>query len=491
MPAITYQDFAGGIDRRLPISVQEASRLWELKNAYITAGKRIKKRPGLRPVTSGLDGSFGLENLDGGLCVFYETGTGFVSPSADIGTFELESYSTGGTTELVDVLYAKMFQGFPYVVAVHYTESPRVALPGHPPLPPIIRRSPRHHYCDVPATLVTDSNCPHEASVTVAASRVFGTGGQVVRYTAAGDARDWTTASDAGFLSTSLQQDTKEPCSAVGTFDDALVVLFPEGIQVWDVATDPTANNLRRRTFGLGTKHPLSLSAFYRDLSFASPYGVRSLSVQVNVDRPDENDIGVAVDALTVPAQETHEANSTEYVKGVWVQQLGQYWLMYDAGGYTRVFAYAFSRSSKLAAWSEYTFPVLLTAVTTVAGKVYARTDTTLYEVTDDQYTDDGTSIAVEAQMSFQDAKTPGVLKQFYGADFVIEGSAEVSYKYDTRDLAKETIAETLSGDTRPGDMTPMEVCSTSIAPVFRHEADEAFELSAVTLYYNNLGANA
>jgi hypothetical protein len=35
----------GGLDRRLPVTVQDASRLWILRNAYITTGKRIKKRP--------------------------------------------------------------------------------------------------------------------------------------------------------------------------------------------------------------------------------------------------------------------------------------------------------------------------------------------------------------------------------------------------------------------------------------------------------------
>ena len=42
MPAVSYLAFSGGLDRRLPINVQDASRLWTLRNAYVTTGKKIK-----------------------------------------------------------------------------------------------------------------------------------------------------------------------------------------------------------------------------------------------------------------------------------------------------------------------------------------------------------------------------------------------------------------------------------------------------------------
>src|SRR6187402_1026455 len=80
MPAITYNEFSGGLDRRLSINSQDANKLWSLKNAYITLGKRIKKRPGLRLVASGFAGSFGLKSISGALKVFCDTPSGFVPP---------------------------------------------------------------------------------------------------------------------------------------------------------------------------------------------------------------------------------------------------------------------------------------------------------------------------------------------------------------------------------------------------------------------------
>jgi hypothetical protein len=79
-----------------------------------------------------------------------------------------------------------------------------------------------------------------------------------VRYCAAGSARDWTTASDAGFLAAGLQQDTKGAVQACGTFQDSLVVFFDDSAQIWNVAVDPSANAISKRMYGIGTKAPVA-----------------------------------------------------------------------------------------------------------------------------------------------------------------------------------------------------------------------------------------
>ena len=492
MPAITYADFSGGLDRRLPITVQEANRLWTLKNAYITSGKRIRKRPGLKLVSSALGGSVGLESLNGGVCVFALIGSSF-APPAGVGLLNLSTYSPGeAPSTLVDVLSARMFQGFPYIVAVHNTT---IARPAPPPGfasigGTVVADVVRHHYIDgTLPTRITDANCPHGESAVVAAEHVFTTAGEVVSYSAAGDARDWTTSSDAGFLPVALRHDQRANCTAVGNFRGELAVFFSEGAQLWNVEVDPSANEFLQLLSGVGTEAPLSLDAFYQDLAFLSPYGIRSIAVQQSVERIDESDVGVQIDSLVVPSIAEHAGGAK--ILGAWLQQLGQYWLMFDAGGFTRAYAYSFSRSSKLACWSVYDFPVLLRGITTANGKVYVRTETSLYELDDAQHTDDGTVIEVDVQMAYQDAKLPGVEKQFYGADYVFEGTASVSYLYDPRDQSKETNAYPITGDSRAGTLIPVEVTAAAIAPRFRHAADEAFGLDMATLYYHPLSAQA
>jgi hypothetical protein len=488
MPAINYTEFSGGLDRRLPIGVQDANRLWVLRNAYVTKGRKLAKRPGLRLVSDQLSGSVGLTAIGGGLQVFAQTGSTYVPPTG-VGLLLLDAYTLGSGTSLVDVVYAGLFQGFPYVVGVHRTAASRPpAPPGQVALPGLLVQDiPRHHYLDGGATLITDSNCPHGISVTKAAGRIFSIGDDVVRYCAAGAARDWTTVSDAGFLPVSLQQDTAADPTAVGTFEDTLVVFFADGTQVWDVATDPSANQIRRRMYGVGTVHPQSLATFYRDLTFAGTYGVRSMSVQESVDRFDETDVGVPIDPLVTAADESHAATTTRQVMAAWIPQFGQYWVVYGTASGSLVYAYSFSRSSKLAAWSEYTFPIAITGIATLAGKVYVRDATSLYELDPEQYTDNGTPVDVDIQMAYQDAKSPGVEKMFYGADYVFSGTVTVSYLYDPRDVTKETTVQSVTGDSRPSTIVPVEVSCAAIAPRFRHSADEAFTLDMASLYFHSL----
>lgn len=485
MPAITYADFSGGLDRRLPINVQEASRLWSLRNAYVTLGKRIRKRPALRRLNGDLIGStpangdvVGLEAVNGRLKVFVQPGQVIFNKPALIDVEILDQpVGTGGAGLLRAVHYADLFQGYLYVVA-EYED------------PVSQERYIKHHYLDGVTGIISDVNCPHSISVTKAASRIFAIDGEVVRYCAAGDAADWTTASDAGFLPAGLQQDTKSDVTAVGVFEDALVAFFAESAQIWDVAVDPSANALRKRIFGVGiTTAPLSPASFAKDLCFLSPFGFRSMTVSQQTDRIDDTDIGVPVDSLVVPdiVMSTAQPNPAQTF-GIWIHQLGQYWAVFDMGTHSKVWAYTYSRSSKIACWSEYTFPVRITAIATLNGRVYVRDASFLYELTEDQHTDDGTLISVEVQMAFQDAKSPGVAKQIYGGDYVVEGSPQVSFKYDPRDPTKETVPMTIPGDTRPGDVLPVEIVAPAIAPVFRHSVDEAFELDAATFYFNTLG---
>lgn len=472
MSTITYNDFGGGLDRRLPVSVQDANKLWALRNAYITLGKRIAKRPGLLPLAAGLTGSFGLEAISGRLKVFVDRGAAF-TPPAIMDSIALDK-PAGLTGQSLDrVISADLFQGYPYVVA-RYTD-----------------RSVRHHYVDTnPTTPVTDVNCPQTASVTKAASRLYAIAGENVRYSAAGAARDWTTASDAGFLPAALQAETKSSTTAVGTFQgNYLVVFFSESVQLWSVATDPSANALSKNIAGVGCEEPLSLAAFSNDLVFLSPFGLRSMTVQVQTSRIDDNDVGVPIDKLVVPDIEAGAAAADPFdTFGIWIHQLGQYWLVMDMGTYSKAWVYTYSKSSKIACWSEYVFQVRITALATLGGRIYLRTIDELFEFSAEQYTDADQLVPVEVQMAFQDAKTPGVNKQVWAADLVTTGNCQFSVKYDPRDMGKESIPQTINGDTRPGDLVPVDVVAPALAPVFRHSADEPFELDALSLYYNLLG---
>lgn len=116
MPAITYSNFNGGLDRRLPVNVQDANRLWVLRDAYVTQGGKIKKRPGLKLVSNALAGSVGLAVVNGALKVFVTKGSTFTAPPS-VGKIELTDPALGADYPLQRVYACVMFQGFAYVVA--------------------------------------------------------------------------------------------------------------------------------------------------------------------------------------------------------------------------------------------------------------------------------------------------------------------------------------------------------------------------------------
>ena len=115
MPAVTYNQFDGGLDRRLPIGVQEANKLWTLRNAYTTLGKRLHKRPCLKLLSTGLLGSFGLEAISGRLKVFCDTGATFTPPRlCDRINIDTPPWTAGTLTK---IHYADQFTGYPFIVA--------------------------------------------------------------------------------------------------------------------------------------------------------------------------------------------------------------------------------------------------------------------------------------------------------------------------------------------------------------------------------------
>ena len=65
MEVITFDRFEGGIDLRKADQVSDANRLVECKNAYITTGFAVKKRPGLDKIS----GTGFASDMKGFLCL--------------------------------------------------------------------------------------------------------------------------------------------------------------------------------------------------------------------------------------------------------------------------------------------------------------------------------------------------------------------------------------------------------------------------------------
>lgn len=458
MSTITFGQWGFGLDLRKGPSTSDANRLRKLVNAYVTDGKTIRKRPGCVLVQTLAPGTVGLSAGLGKLNTFQYGGAANHGPGI-VQNNDLDVPAGGAS--LLEVPYCDTFNGFLYVVgrdsAVSY----------------------RHHYLDGGSTPITDVNCPQSLIVAKAASKMWAGGGDVVRYTKTNDPRDWTTASDAGFLPVGLQQSGSRLCTALGNYQNRLVVFFPDSSQIWQVDPDPV-NHQFLQSVDIGTTRPYAHQNMAGDVFYQSPAGVRTITRQSQTENLIDADVGSPIDTELLRGTFLDISQTrAQYFRGA-----GQYWLY--AGN--RAVVFTFSRSAKISAWSLYEFAFPLENVDELDTFLYIRSGDNVYRMDRETWTDNGALYQVEIETSFVDFQSPGVLKQIQSMDAVCTGTGDFSHRYDPRSPDIETAPPvTITGDTRPGNLYPVELMTTNLSTVIRNRDDKEFELHSISYSYNNL----
>lgn len=532
MPSITYEKFNGGLDLRRSPEMTASNVLLDLKNAYITTGLAIRKRPCLTKVATLEAGTVGLRSGLGKLNTFYGGGAA-ITHANPLFQANRVYHSTDETLAITKAHYAQPFNGYLYVsvefsngdVRHAYLDDPgawaaATAYPLNSFRRPTTPNGFRYEATAIagtgtsggsepvwPTTIgatvvdnaganqitwtcramtIADVNCPHTKIVRKINQKIYaaGSGDNAgnVPFCATAAPRDWTTSSDAGFIPAGTNAAGSDEVTALGDVGGDLVVFFADSTQVWDVDADPTLNVLKTAAENIGTLHRDTPAALANDLIFLAQQGFRSVSLIAITDNLQENDVGSAIDALR---GEILDADSP---MSIYYPSLGQLW---NING-NKVYTYAFAKSVKLSAWQTYEFPVTIEAAAVLNGQLYVRSGDDVFLVDKNAYNDDGAVPEVVAEMFFQDAKQPGVLKMFTGMDGVVKGSPEIAFKHQEYNAAGTLETEItpyypIEGDMRPGDRHPVELCSVAIAPVFRHQRDEEFQVNALMLYFEEL----
>lgn len=460
MPTISFADFSSGLDLRKGASVSDANRLRKLTNCYITTGKTIRKRPGLSIVTTLETGTQGLRAAGGKLNTFYGSGT--ISHADTRFKANKITHPTTGTLGVKKIHFADVFNGYIYVSA-EYNDG-----------------SIKHHYLDgTSPTHIADTNCPNTAAVVKKSSKIFATKDDVVRFCATSAPRDWTTANDAGFLGVGIQQTGVTTPTALGEYGGNLVCFFRDAAQVWTVDPDPAQMKFVQG-LDVGCPYPHGAANMAGDVFFASYDGIRSITTQSTTGNLIDVDVGSPIDSLVKA-----EFSVGSDIRAFYFRGGGQYWVMKGADAYV----YSFSRTAKISAWSKYSFPFDITDVTELDGDLFFRAGDTVYKLDEDSNTDAGVPFSVEIEFPYLDFKSPGVLKQIFGMDTVMVGSADMQIKFDARNPEFITPVIAMTGDTRPGEMTAVEVVSVGIAPYITATNGQPFELHAISFYFENLAA--
>lgn len=168
---------------------------------------------------------------------------------------------------------------------------------------------------------ITDPNCPNTKEVAIGASKVFAGDEDVVRFSATYDPRDWTTAQDAGFLPSGLQQKGQVAVTALGMYRGNLCVWSGSSFQMWQIDPDPAAMALLDAMEGIGTIHYRAVQAVNNDLFFVPALGVRTVGLSAGSGSLQAGDVGMPIDPLVQAAIVGKVPLATYYPSA------GQYWL--------------------------------------------------------------------------------------------------------------------------------------------------------------------
>lgn len=537
MPSITYSKFDIGLDRRKGASVSEANRLQELQNAFVNSGRVIEKRPGLIKLGTLETGTFGLISGGGYLNTFF-SGTAIVHSDTTFLANRIEHPTVTSGVTITDVLMGDVFSGYLYVsvkfsdgTTWHFyldADAAWVASTAYSVgdfVEPITLNGYRYEVTAIAGTgtsdaaeptwptvvgdtvvdnpganqitwtcrskSIADENCPHSDVFSKQESRMFAPDGDVVRYCALNEPRDWTTSSDAGFMATGLKAKGSENAIGIGTYGGKMAVFMQDGMQLWSLDTAVANIVFDNQVEGAGTLWSRSIREFSGDILYLAKAGVRSITTQYAIqDNLQEVDVGSPIDSIIKAGITDADNPMAAYFNGA-----GQYWLVNPGNGITTVYPYSFSRTEKIAAWSEYLYGKEFTDVTVHDGHLCLRSGDDVYKVDESGaiYSDDGESYEMLVKFPYLDFKLPGITKYISSFDCVVEGEVEVYFNYLLKDengdqQEYQSTSLILKGDTRVEQSIPMEMTLTSIAPVFKSTSTEKVRIDSITFHYEPLG---
>ena len=482
MDVITFDQFDGGIDLRKADTVSDANRLVECKNAYVTTGYAIKKRPGLDKLSpTSLTNNTGLfifnkvahvvtnsasastvPTLSG-----YGIGTGKVN--ATITEHELQNPANASDT-ISRVWDAQVMNNKLYIV-VEYASG-----------------TIRHFYDD---KVITDTNCPNSNSITIVSEKVWAIKDDgTVHYSASGDPTDWTKTDDAGGsagLPTGRESVGNSVPLALGSYKGLLVVFNSDNTQIWKTDVDP-ANIAIDTTLGsVGSQWPMCIQVVGEDLFFLTDSGFRAVGQQIYTGNLHDTDVGSPIDKLIQEKllSDTRVGAGTFEPSSSFYHGLGQYMCFIDK----EIFVFTFARMSKVHAWSRYLAPYTIQALAPYGEYMFVRMNDNIYILNPASFEDDGaTTIPLEITSSYQAFKKPGRWKQIVGADVMFDGTASLQHRWDARSPSEETTAISVSSDTRPGPLIPVELMTTECGFKITQSANTEFQLNGISYYYELLG---
>lgn len=338
---------------------------------------------------------------------------------------------------------------------------------------------------------IEDERCPNTGVVTITASKVWAADGDIVRFCAINNPKDWQTADDAGFLPTGLHMNGNNECSALSVYRGNLAVASASTFQLWSVDEDPAANAMIDTMEGVGTSYPYAFTPVTTELFMLAALGVRSVGIAVASNNLANGDIGAPIDSLVKAAL---GSMGSFLPTGMYFPGAGQFWLVMR----DEVFVYTINRTQNIGAWSRYDFPFQISGYAQLGDEMYVRDGNYVRLLTDSVNYDEmflSEALGIQPvyfdstiQWPWLDFGQPGQDKEMEGFDIVGTGTPTVQIGYDQRDVNAFTDEYTVAEDTLSDGMIAMPVTAPTLAVrvIYKGGPGNFWQLNAVNVHLVN-----
>ena len=333
-------------------------------------------------------------------------------------------------------------------------------------------------------------------AVALAASHVFNGDNDIVDYSAAVDPTDWTSANNAGYLPTGLNNYGDNPVAVLALYRSNLMAFNASGYQMWQVDPDP-ANMAILDAQPIGSIYPRAAQSVSNNLLLLTEVGVRDIGTVGATANMQIGSLGQPVDPL-VQAQ---LAAGTYDPLALYYPGKGQYWLIFGPQAYVLTMVGAGQKT-----WSRYTFPDTITDWALNGGKLYLRTAGNLVWFLDSNaLVDDAgaTNTVFDGLMQWPyiDCGAIGINKILVGLDIIGSGQVTIQMGFDERDpttfndnpgfatSAGVTPPYTIPlADTMPGMPIPLPLNSPSYSLIFKFPGGQDWSWQAANLFVQDQG---
>lgn len=211
---------------------------------------------------------------------------------------------------------------------------------------------------------ITDTKDPNTTAVALNSSHVFAVDKDIVPFSAAVDPTDWSSANNAGYLPTGLNNYGDNPAAVLTLYRSNLMVMNAGGYQMWQTDPDP-ANMALLDAQPVGSIYTRGAQSVANDLLFVTEVGVRNLATVGATANMQVGSSGQPVDPIVLAQLKAGVyAPLSLYYPGK-----GQYMLFFGPQ------AFVFTVNGQgLRTWSRYIFPDTITDWTLNGGVLYLRT---------------------------------------------------------------------------------------------------------------------